>query len=91
MFKEISNCVFQSDEGYTVDKRGHFEVKYLENDRVATIICQPDTPGYRYYLSHPIKWNPPHDKEEISMEKQDIIRKRIIAVLVYRGFGYQLG
>ena len=90
MFKKISNEVFENTDGYTINNNSHFELQYIEGNRIARIICEPSMQCDVYYLSLPIKWKPPYDTEVIEAEKQELIRQRVLALLNFRGIKFSV-
>jgi hypothetical protein len=86
MFTEVSSGVIKSDEGYIVNDHGHFQVTYKEDDHITAFATEPGATTYIYYLNIDVRWQPPHQKEIIPREKQELIKDRIEAALKFRGY-----
>lgn len=82
----------QSSEGYLVQAVHIHDIRYQEGSYVLLVPGEIliGNPNYALYASQIKLWNPPHDKEIISLEKKKQIIERICGALQFLNIEFAL-
>ena len=88
MFHVSRINVIESDLGFSIEMLGRTGIKYRESDKTMFIeseILMTDVPTVAIWRDYIQSWASPHDKEQVSAQKQMEILKHICAALKWRG------
>jgi hypothetical protein len=92
MLRKINEGYVISSEGYKV-KLGRHHISYIEKDGYAiTFETESMINPYLREIYFSVKepyWHIPHDLEKLTPDKLEIIKNRIINVLIFLGVNYK--
>jgi len=86
--KKLFNRV-ASDTGFVVKIRAFKGyVEYREGDRISTVPVQPvfGRAVVSVYMDTPVKWNAPHQFDDVSQEKRIQIIRNIVDAMRFRKY-----
>lgn len=94
MFTWLNKQGVKSDEGYILQCMDRFFYHYIEDDHLMIIYvegCFDNNNIFFEYIetSSFDEWQPPYDKEVISDQVKESIRRKVEAALTFMGIGYK--
>jgi hypothetical protein len=90
-FKWQGRSAVESNEGFVVERTGspltQFMIRYIENGREINYYLENLMPGAidLITVAEIRSWQPPHETEELSIEKRMLIAERIKAAMAFWG------